>query len=192
MATDMAVLVEGLGDVSGDVRFASYRALVDAGASALPAIRSGLRSPEWQVRRWSAMCLDQIADEEALRNLVPLMRDPNAKVRLWAVHSVACEHCKEDVSCPIDVVPHLIERIRTDPSIRVRRMAVIMLSTEFTDARAVPVLEEVMETETDGKLLAHAKRGLEQLGLAGPLRVVGRGLLRNAASARRDHPSLGQ
>lgn len=167
MATDLSALVDGLGDASGDVRFASYRALVDAGAAALPAIRSGLRSPEWQVRRWSAMCLDQIADEDALADLVPLLRDPHASVRLWAVHSIACEHCKEDVSCPIDVVPHLIDRIRNDPSVRVRRMAVIMLSTEFADPRSLPILEEVIASETDRKLLDHARRGLDRLRLAG-------------------------
>ena len=163
MSPDPISLVDGLGAARGDARFSSYQALLALGAEALPAIREGLRSPNWQVRRWSAMCLDQIGDEQALSDLVPLLRDPHAGVRLWAVHSLACDHCKEGVQCPIDLVPHLAELIRADPSIRVRRMAAIMLGTELTDQRAVPVLKEVLENERDAKLRAHAERGLLRL-----------------------------
>ncbi len=167
MEHDMEGLVEGLGSPSGDERFASYSALLARGADALPSIRSGLRSPDWQVRRWAAMCLDQVADEEALTDLVPLLTDPHPKVRLWAVHSIACEHCKEGVSCPVDVVPLLAERVREDPSIRVRRMAVIMLGSEFRDPRALPVLEDVLRGESDSKLRRHAEVALERLKTAG-------------------------
>ncbi len=162
-----ARLVEGLGAPRGKDRFASYQALLAMGAEALPALRAGLRSADWQVRRWSAMCLDQVADEDALADLVPLLTDSHAKVRLWAVHSIACEHCKVDVSCPVDVVPHLLARIREDPSVRVRRMAVIMLGSEFDDTRAVPVLEGVLARETDAKLIEHAKQALRRLGAGG-------------------------
>ena len=162
MAT-LTHLVRGLGAPTGDERFACYQALIARGASALPAIRTGLRDPDWQVRRWAAMCLDQVADEDALADLVPLLTDPHPKVRLWAVHSIACEHCKDGVSCPVDVVPLLIERVRSDPSIRVRRMAVIMLGSEFDDPRAVPVLEEVSSRESDARLRKHAEVALARL-----------------------------
>lgn len=167
MTTDLTELVRGLGSPSGDERFESYQALLARGVEALPAIRWGLRSSDWQVRRWSAMCLDQVADEEALTDLVPLLADPHAKVRLWAVHSIACEHCKDNVSCPVDVVPLLVERIREDPSVRVRRMAVIMLGSEFKDARALPVLEDVLRGATDSKLRHHAEVALGRLEAAG-------------------------
>ena len=52
----------------------------------------------------SVLLLDQVADAESLKALVPLLRDPNSKVRAWAVHSLACDHCKEEISCPVDVV----------------------------------------------------------------------------------------
>ncbi len=149
------------------LRFDAYQALVGLGSKALPALRGGLRSEDWQVRRWSAICLDQVADAEALLDLVPLLRDPKSKVRLWAVHSIACDHCKDDVRCPVDVVPLLIERIEIDDSIRVRRMAVIMLAGEFKDPRAVPVLQRLLRSETDRKLLMHAEAGLRRLGEAG-------------------------
>jgi HEAT repeat protein len=155
-------LVGSFTDSTG--RFQSYRSLVALGDEAIPALREGLRSDDWQVRRWSAICLDRIADTEVLRDLVPLLRDPKAGVRLWAVHSLACDHCKDDVECPVDVVPLLIERIEQDPSLRVRKMAVIMLGSEFVDRRAIPALERILREEQDRKLRLHAARGLERLG----------------------------
>ena len=148
-------------------RFAAYTELVRRGEPALPAVRQGLKHGNWQVRKWSAICLDQFADEETLAALVPLIRDPKAQVRLWAVHSVACDHCKDGASCPVDVVPLLIERVEVDESIRVRRMATIMLTSDFADERAVPVLRRILETEEDRKLRHHAERGLERLAAAG-------------------------
>lgn len=157
-------LVDAL--ASSATRFPAYQALIELGGEALPAIRSGLGHGNWQVRKWSAMILDQVADAESLAALVPLLRDPKADVRLWAVHSLACEHCKDDVSCPVDVVPHLIERIEVDESIRVRRMATIMLGTEYSDPRAVPVLKRLLH-EDDEKLKRHAERGLAAYAAVG-------------------------
>lgn len=147
-------------------RFPAYQGLVASGASSLPAIRKGLQHDDWQVRKWSAMVLDQVADPETLSALVPLLRDPKSDVRLWAVHSLSCEHCKDDVSCPVDAVPHLMERAEQDPSIRVRRMATIMLGTEFVDARALPVFEALL-TEADEKLRNHAAAALARYAEAG-------------------------
>lgn len=148
-------------------RFPAFVALVALGAEALPAIRDGLASPNWQVRRWCAMCLDRVADADSLLALVPLLRDPQSGVRLWAVHALACDHCKEDVECPVDVVPLLIERIEIDKSLRVRRMAMIMLGTEFIDPRAVPVFRQLLRAEEDCKLRLHAEAGLRRLRDAG-------------------------
>ena len=150
-----------------DTRFSAYQALVDLGEDALPAVRRGLQHDDWQVRKWSAMVLDQVADAESLAALVPLLRDPKADVRLWAVHSLACDHCKDDVACPVDAVPHLIERTEVDESIRVRRMAAIMLGTDYADPRAIPTLRRLTK-DPDGKLRRHAARGLAryaELGL---------------------------
>ncbi len=163
--SDPTALVDAF--VEPEARFAAYQALVAMGASALPAVRQGLKHGNWQVRRWSAICLDQIADADALRELVPLLRDPKSKVRLWAVHSLACDHCKDDVACPVDAVPLLIERIQLDESIRVRRMATVMLATDYLDVRAVPVFEELLRDEDDRKLTLHAQNGLKRYREAG-------------------------
>lgn len=150
-----------------DARIGAYLALNEMGAEALPALKDGLRHGHWQVRRWSAMLLDHHADADALHALVPLLRDPKSKVRLWAVHSLACEACKVGEN-PIDAVPLLIERIEADESIRVRRHAVAMLGHQCDlDARVVPVLKRLLAEEDDRKLRLHAERGLKRYAEAG-------------------------
>ena len=94
-------------------RFEIYCELRDLGIKALPAIREGLNHENWHVRHWCAISLDRHCDEESLRNLVPLLNDPVSKVRLWAVHSICCEHTPYFVN-PIDIIPLLIDRIQND------------------------------------------------------------------------------
>ena len=119
------------------------------------------------MRRWSAILLDQHADDEALHALVPLLRDPKSKVRLWAVHSISCDRCKVGEN-PIDIVPLLIERIEVDESVRVRRMATAMLGHECAlDARVVPVLVRILAEEDDRKLRLDAEQGLKRYSEAG-------------------------
>jgi hypothetical protein len=85
----------------------------------------------------------------------------------WAVYSISCETCKLGDN-PINIVPLLIERIESDESIRVRRMATVMLGTQTLDRRAVPIFERILANEQDAKLKMHAKNGLaryRELGL---------------------------
>lgn len=133
--------------------------LARLGASAIPAVRDGLRHGNWQVRRWCAIYLDHHPDAVSLDLLVPLLRDPKKEVRLWAVHSLSCDRCKGGVT-PLDVVPLLIERIELDESIRVRRMATAMLAYGRPDPRAVPVLEALVERDPDRKIRNHAVLGI--------------------------------
>lgn len=160
-----AVLVDALADPAK--RWEAFTDLDALGPDALPAVCDGLRHGNWQVRRWCAIHLDRHADPESLRALVPLLRDPKGKVRLWAVHSISCEHCRDDPN-PIDVVPLLIERIEQDESIRVRRMATAMLAVIRPDARAVPVLERLeRDEEEEPKLRRHAAAALARYRVAG-------------------------
>ncbi len=152
--------------VDSEKRFPAYCALQKMGRAALPAVREGLKHGNWQVRRWCAMYLDQNADAESLERLIPLLRDPKSLVRLWAVHSISCEECKED-ECPVDVVPLLIERIEIDESIRVRRMAVAMLAIRAPDARVLPAFKMVLDQDSDRKLRLHAETGLHRYREAG-------------------------
>ena len=136
------------------------------GRAALPAMREGLRDGRWEVRRWCAYYFDRHADAASLHLLVPLLRDPKSRVRLFAVHSISCEHCKTNER-PIDVVPYLIERIEDDDSIRVRRMATASLAYGTPDPRAVPVFRWLLKTASDRKLRLHASLGLHRCREAG-------------------------
>lgn len=154
--------------VDSETRFGAYLALNELGREALPQITGGLRHGHWEVRRWCAILLDHHADDNALEALIPLLRDPKAKVRLWAVHSLSCDGCKVGEN-PIDAVPLLLERIEIDESIRVRRMAVAMLADPCTvvDARVPPVLKRILAEEKDRKLKHHATKALEKHREAG-------------------------
>jgi HEAT repeat protein len=135
-------------------------------AAAVPAVLEGLGHGNWQVRRWCAIYLDHDGELASLHLLIPLLRDPKKEVRLWAVHSLSCDRCKEGEN-PLDVLPLLVERIEVDESIRVRRMATAMLAYGAPDPRAVPVFHTLMERETDEKLRLHASLGLMRCREAG-------------------------
>jgi HEAT repeat protein len=64
---------------------------------------------------------------ETLPQVIPLLHDPKSDVRLWAIHTLACDRCKPDEN-PLDLEPHLIERALHDESLRVRRQAVLSLA----------------------------------------------------------------
>jgi HEAT repeat protein len=160
---DPAALVAQFSDAT--LRVATLFQLNDLGDAALPAVRAGLKHPDWHVRHWCAIFLDRGSNAETLRDLIPLLTDPEPKVRLWAVHSISCQHCKDD-GCPIDVVPLLIERAEEDPLVQVRKMAVIMLAELPPDARIPPVLERALAREQDRRLRLHAERGLRRYSAA--------------------------
>lgn len=152
---------------NGQHRMPAFLALYRRGATVLPALRQGLRHANWHVRRWCAILADNFADAETLRALTPLLHDPRADVRVWAVHSLSCEGCKSGPN-PIDVIPLLLERIEQDPNIKVRRQAVAMLAHHRTpDARVLPIFKKLVAEDADHKLRRHAEQGLKRYGIAG-------------------------
>jgi HEAT repeat protein len=152
---------------NGQNRMSAFLALYSRGAKALPAVRKGLQHANWQIRRWSAILADNVADGETLRALTSLLHDPKAEVRVWAVHSLSCERCKDGPN-PIDVIPLLLERIEQDSNIKVRRQAVAMLAHHRTpDPRVLPIFRRIISEEDDRKLRLHAEQGLERYGTAG-------------------------
>ena len=111
--------------------------------------------------------LDNFADAESLHALLPLLDDPKADVRLWAVHSLSCETCKNGVNS-IDAIPLLLDRIKYDGSIRVRRQAVAMLAHHRKpDVRVLPVFRQILAAEDDRKLRLHAEQGVRRYTEAG-------------------------
>lgn len=157
-------LVEALSSPEGEVRHRAYQDLLEIGREALPAVRDGLGHESWQVRRRCAMVVDQIADPESLRRLIPLLDDPHRKVRLWAVHSISCDPCKDTVENPVDVVPLLIRRMLADRSVIVRRMATAMLANHHPDPRSFGAFRKLLEADEDldEKVRRHAEFGLRR------------------------------
>lgn len=152
---------------NGENRFPAFLTLYSRGEAALPAVREGLSNANWNVRRWCALFIDNFADSESLHALVPLLNDPKADVRVWAVHSLSCETCKDGPN-PIDAIPLLLERIELDESIRVRRQAVAMLAHHrAADARVLPAFRKILTEEDDRKLRLHAKEGIRRYAEAG-------------------------
>lgn len=147
---------------TGADRMPAFLALYRRGTAALPAIRAGFRHADANIRRWCVILADNFADAETLHALVPLLQDPHADVRRWAVHSLACETCKDGPN-PIDAVPLLLERLTEDSSLRVRRQAAAMLAHHRSpDARVRPLFEQILATTTDRKLRLHAEQGLQR------------------------------
>lgn len=152
-------LVARLGSALAGERHAAWLELLDLGPSARNAVVDGLRDASWQVRRWCALWLDHHADPESLQALIPLLRDPKSQVRLFAVHAIACDRCKQGEN-PIDAVPLLMERICGDESIRVRRHATAMLAFQHAHPDLEGFFQDLLATETDAKLRKHAGWGV--------------------------------
>ncbi|MCG8590716.1 MAG: hypothetical protein MJE66_15605 [Proteobacteria bacterium] len=162
-AVDPRELVSRL--ASDRQRAEAFAALVALGSDAEDAVAEGLRHGHWQVRRWCAIWFDENANPARLPELVPLLHDPKSKVRLWAVHSLACEH-RHEASERIDPIPLLIERVQNDESLRVRRHAVVMLAYQHAHPDLTGFFQQLLDTETDPKLHKHAGIGLYLCGNA--------------------------
>ena len=106
--------------------FQAYQRLLRLGPQASAAARCGLRHPCAQVREYSAMVIDHLMDVESVPLLIELLDDAAERVRLAAVHALACERCKEG-SCRPEaeaVLPRAIALLAGDESAHVRAMAV--------------------------------------------------------------------
>lgn len=149
-------LVEQLG--VGAARGGAWKRLNELGPGARDAVFEGLGHGSWEVRRWCAIWFDRNPDPEALEAMKPLLRDPKSQVRMFALHTLACDRCKAGEGTS-DVVPLLIERIQQDESIRVRRHAVMMLAFQHAHADLEGFFKQLLDTETDAKLHKHAGFG---------------------------------
>jgi hypothetical protein len=165
---DFSGLIEKLGDRKTLPE--AWFALQRAGQAAVGAARDGLSHPNWRVRQFSAMFLDEHWDESALQRLILSLHDPKLKVRKAAVHSLGCDRCKSGEN-PIDVLPHVEERIRADKSIKVRRTAVTTLATQTPNKRIARVLRRVLRDETDPKMRGMANWGLKRYEQASSART---------------------
>jgi HEAT repeat protein len=124
---DFARTVEDLGVPHR--RRQALRALMSAGQGATVALRAGLGHPDPTVRVGCCRVLDHFLDQDAVPELVDNLAHPDAQVRAWAVHALACDNCKEGSCRPGDDVslPHAIRMLTEGPSREVRQQAVALV-----------------------------------------------------------------
>jgi HEAT repeat protein len=143
--------------------------LAAVGKSALPAVVEGLKHGNWRVRRGCAAFLDHHGTPELLPALVPLLDDPKSDVRFWAVHALGCDRRKEGECLPFDPIPHLIDRLERDESIRVRRQALTTLVwSRPPDPRVLAACEAVLASVDDARMRLHAAAGVLKGRALGP------------------------
>ena len=159
----MRYLGEDLVDKLGGPDFYRYvMELAALGPAALPAVRAGMGHTDWRIRRGCAAVIFHLSDEESLRRLVLLTRDPKKKVRKAAVLSLGIDGQKNG-NVPFDPVPHLAYNVLHDPAVRVRRVAVIMLMIQAPERRIARILRKVLAAETDPQARRVAGWGLQQV-----------------------------
>jgi HEAT repeat protein len=104
----------------------AYRMLFDMGFAVVPAARKGLRHENATVRYYCCALLDHFLVPEALGDLIGMLRDPDPRVRQSALHTLACDRCKQGACRPVEaeVLPEALRMLNEDDDPHVRAMAI--------------------------------------------------------------------
>ena len=110
-------------------RMAAYRELLALGPAALPSVRAGLKHANRAVRSLCVFFLDHYLTPEVLLDLIAMLDDPHPRVRLVALHALACDRCKEGDCRPEEgaVLPRALAILANDPDPHVRAMAIELI-----------------------------------------------------------------
>lgn len=137
--------------------------LLNAGADALPAVRRGMQHPKAMVRRLCASLLDHLADDAAFRDLVRALDDDDVGVLKRALHSLACDQCKDTECRPGEdlFVPRTLELLHHDnPDIRASAIDTLgKVARRRPDVAAA--LADAAEHDRDKGLRSMARRRLQ-------------------------------
>ncbi|MFI6542648.1 HEAT repeat domain-containing protein [Streptomyces prunicolor] len=99
----------------------------------MPAIREGLDHTHPLVREQCCKLLDELLVRDAVDDLTARLDDPDARVRIAAVHALSCDRCKPDAAaCFPDRLALLPRGIRLlerdqDPQVRARDVELVGL-----------------------------------------------------------------
>jgi HEAT repeat protein len=123
--------------------------LVLSGAPALPAVRRGLQSEDAAIRNGCARVLDHLVDDDSYPDLIALLSDDSAEVRVNALHALACDRCKDNECRPPkrDIFEHGLAMMRDDPDRHVRAMAIEIVGRFVHED---PVAEQALIAAHDG------------------------------------------
>lgn len=130
LLADKRQRIEAIRELIGGITATELRAIERVPEDTLAALVAGLADPHPKIRYWCAQLLDHVADERALRAVVPLLDDPVDRVRRIAVHTLGCVACKPsaDPELPPDLMERLVAISQTDRSPKVRREAAYALA----------------------------------------------------------------
>jgi HEAT repeat protein len=135
------------------------RHLAQAGPLAVPAITRALRHPNPEIRWFACNFLDQYLDSDALPELIARIEDEVPKVRGRALHSLACERCKEGECRPGEdtFMPTVLGMLETDPSPTVRKQALnLLFQIVHRRADAQVALLRARDEDSDEDVRAYA------------------------------------
>jgi hypothetical protein len=97
---DVAVLINDFG-MPHRAETAFLRIMM-LGRDALADVEVGLSHENPDVRLYCTLALDRLAGTNSFVMLLPLLDDPDARVRSRALHSLACDRCKRDDVCLLE------------------------------------------------------------------------------------------
>ena len=104
-------------------------------------------------RAQCAEALDRLVDEESYPLLVACLADRESRVRVNALHALACDRCKQSAACRPDkaaVLPPAVRCLRHDPDKYVRAMAVAVVGRwVHSDETAAAALVEARDLDPE-------------------------------------------
>jgi HEAT repeat protein len=138
----------------------AYRALLDLGIHALPAVRAGLRHDDPDVRLHCCRFLARYLSPDTLSDLMEMLNDRDERVRCSALHTLACDRCKEGSCKPeeADVLPKGMNMLETDPEAHVRPMAIELVG-QFVHANALAIAAISAARRSDESATVRKKAG---------------------------------
>jgi hypothetical protein len=174
----------GLVTLLGDQHraFRAYTRLLALGPEATEAARDGPAHPDERVREQCCKILDHLMDADSIPLLIGALADPCERVRIAAVHALACDRCKTGACrpTPVAVLPTAVGLLAGDPSALVRAYAAELVGQGARShpgprrdhlrrrARPVPVGQEEGILVRPGRDNLRAHRAAARAGTASP------------------------
>ena len=121
----------------------AYRKLRGLGPLARAAVEEGLLADDPELRVQCTILIDRLAGNDSFELMMLLLDDPDPRVRLHAIHALACDRCKAEDVCAMpprsEVVAAAARLLAEDPHSHVRTIALEVLARwvhDDDDARA--------------------------------------------------------